>query len=278
MVAPADSGPPRGPKGTAPERPVGAEGVPGRHPGSQGDPGSRRRLGWVGLGVAALSFLCGLMVSTLLVGTYVAARGLDEEETKRDLGFALLSAAGIWVGFLALPLLWSRRHGGPSRLLGLSARWVDLPLGLAVGLASTIVTAIVSALALTKGEQDALELIAREQVDRAQGAVAVVLLFIAICLVTPVAEELFFRGLLFRSLQGVTGVVVALGVMGLIFGLLHYQFESMSGRVLLVQLGMLTLFGIALGVVAYRTGRLGAAIVAHAVFNSVTVVSLLAER
>jgi len=266
MVAPAGTGPGDPPQGGA----VGAD--------EDGDPGSRRRLGWIGLAVAGVSFLCGLVFSGLLGGTYAAARGFGREEAEGDLAFALLSALGVWIGFLALPLVWSQRHGGPSRRLGLSARWIDLLLGAGVGLASTIATALVSSLLLTRGEQESLESIATKTVDRAHGAVPVALLFVALCVVTPVAEEVFFRGLLLRSLHRTVGIVVALPLMGGIFGLLHFPTEPMPGKVLLVQLGVLSLFGMALGVLAHRTGRLGAAIAAHALFNAVTVVSLLAER
>lgn len=257
MVAPADTAPAPGP---APKD------------------GGRRLLGWVGLGVAAACFLTGLFTASLLGAAYALARGLDEAEAKADLGFALVTAAGLWVGFLLLPLLWARRHGGPKRHLGFSARWIDIPLGLAVGLATVVVTAVVSSAALSGDEQDALESKARQVIDRAHGPVGIVLLFLALCVATPVAEEVFFRGLLFRSLHRAAGLVVALLLGGLIFGVVHYDGESVSGMVVLVQLGVLGLFGLALCVLAHRTGRLGAAIVAHAAFNAVTVVSLLAER
>lgn len=261
MVAPADAAPGPGPDtGTDPDR------------------SARRRLGWIGVGVAAACFVTGLFTASVLGVFYALARGLDQTEVEGDLGFALVTAAGLWVGFLVLPLVWAWRNGGASRYLGLSARWVDIPLGLAVGLATTVVTVIVSSAALSKNEQDALESKAREVIDRAQGPVAAVLLFLALCVATPLAEEVFFRGLLFRSLHRGAGLIVALLLGGLIFGVVHYDGESTSGMVVLVQLGMLSLFGLVLCALTHRTGRLGASIVAHAAFNAVTVVSLLAER
>lgn len=263
MVAPADAG---------------ADAVPGLDAGpaaASSDPG-RHRLGWAGLGVAGACFVCGLFAAAVLGLAYASARGLSQEEAKSDLGFALVTGVGLWVGFLALPVLWSLLQGGPARYLGLKARWIDIPVGLGVGLGTTVVTAVVSSAALTTNEQDALESKAREVIDRAQGPAASVLLFVALCIATPIAEEVFFRGLLFRSLDRAVGWVVALPVGGLIFGLVHYDGEKATAMVLLVQLGMLSLFGLALCVLTHRTGRLGAAIVAHAAFNAVTVVSLLA--
>lgn len=264
MVAPADTGP---------DRPA-----PRAHPGATGadDPGGRR-LGWTGLAVTGLSFLCGLLAASILGGVYAAARGLDRAESTRDFGFALVSSAGLWVGFLLLPLLWSQRRGGPRRMLGLSIRWVDVPLGVAVGLASTVVTALVSAAALTQDQQEVLEAKAAEVIDRAQGPAAVVLLVVVLCVVTPLAEEVFFRGMLFGSLRRLLWPGAAVLVAGLVFGPVHFGGDT-PGRVVAVQLGLLGLFGVALCALAWRTGRLGASIVAHALFNGITVVSLLAQR
>lgn len=94
----------------------------------------------------------------------------------------------------------------------------------------------------------------------------------------PLAEEVFFRGLLFRSLHRVAGLVVAVPLAGLVFGLVHYDPDPVPAVVVAVQLGLLALFGMALCVLVHRTGRLAAGIVAHAAFNSVTVLSILAQR
>lgn len=268
MVAPADTGPepPLGDR-ARPPGPVQAEESP-----------ADRRSGWRGLALAAICFLCGLFAASIAGITYAAARGLDQAEAERDLGFALATSAGLWVGFLVLPLVLARRQGGPGRFLGLSATWVDLPLGVGVGLLSTIVTALVSSAILTTRQQDDLEAKAKEVIDRASGPVAVVLLVVALCVVTPLAEEVFFRGLLFRSLRRVTWVVLAVLMAGVVFGLVHYDGGSSSGVVVAVQLGLLSLFGCALCLLVQRTGRLGASIVAHATFNAVTVISLLSQR
>jgi len=278
------------------------------------DPASRR-VGWIGLGVAAGSFVGSLFASTVLGVTYALTRGLDQDAAQRDFGFSIASAVGLWFGFLVLPLLWARaahrsgepwaraahrsgepwaraahrsgepwaqasgaRPGGQGRSLGLSIRLIDLPIGLAVGLASAVVTVLVSSAVLTTRQADALEAKAELVVDRAHGPVAVVILVVALCVATPLAEEVFFRGLVFGSLRRATSLLVALPVAGLAFGPVHYDGLSTPGRVLAVQFGLLGLFGVALCALAARTGRLGAGIVSHAVFNAVTVVTLLVQR
>ena len=236
-----------------------------------------RRLGWTGLGVALVSFLVGLLAASSLGLAWAASRGLDQAEAPRDLGFAVASSVGLWFGFLGLPLLWSRWEGGPGRLLGLRARWTDLPLGLAAGLGSSLVTAVISSILLSTAEMEALESKARETVDRASGPAAAVLLVLVLCIATPIAEEVFFRGLLFRSMHRLAGLAVALPIAALVFGLVHYDPEPVPAVVVAVQLGLLGLFGGVLCLLAHRTGRLAASIVAHAAFNGVTVITLLIQ-
>jgi len=245
-------------------------------PPDEGD--GRTRLGWAGLGVAGLSFLAGLFSASLLGALYAGAQGLDATAAEGDVGFAAVTSAGLWVGFLVLPLLWARRHGGPARNLGLAARWTDLPVGLGVGLGSTLLTGVLSSALLTTSQRKVLESKAESVIHRGQGPATVVLLVVVLCVVTPVAEEVFFRGLLFGSLRRVAPLAAALPIGGLIFGLVHYDGKPAPGIVLAVQIGMLGLFGLALCALAHRTGRLGAGIVAHAAFNAVTVVTLLARR
>ena len=238
---------------------------------------AERMLGWIGIGVAAFAFLIGLFAASLVGVAWASARGLDPAKAQDELGFSVATSAGLWVGFLVLPVLWSRRHGGPARLLGLRARWVDVPLGLAVGLGSTAVAALASTLVLNAGQQDDLENKARTTVDRASGPVAAVVLVIVLCVLTPLAEEIFFRGLLFRSLHRVAGLAVSVLGAGAVFGLVHFDAAPVPAVVVAMQLGLLAGFGAALCLLVHRTGRLAASIVAHAAFNSVTVITLLLQ-
>jgi membrane protease YdiL (CAAX protease family) len=97
----------------------------------------------------------------------------------------------------------------------------------------------------------------------------VAVLFVFLVIGAPVVEELFFRGLLLRSLDRRFGTPAAVIGSALVFGLVHYE---------LLQLPALILFGIVLAVLAERTGRLGPGIAAHAAFNAATVLSLTLAR
>lgn len=96
------------------------------------------------------------------------------------------------------------------------------------------------------------------------------------CLFSPVGEEIFFRGLLHSALQSRFGARWALTTEAGLFGLVHVCHHglwlSASGWALRPISGpawMLLMFGTALlfSMLRQRSGSLGPAIFAHAVFN-----------
>jgi len=107
---------------------------------------------------------------------------------------------------------------------------------------------------------------ARALSDRAGSPAGWVVLGLMVIVGAPIVEELFYRGLLLRSLEK-RGWPDWAGVVGsaTLFGLMHFQVLQFIG---------LFLFGVVLAVIARRTGRLGMAMWAHAGFNATTVVFL----
>ena len=89
---------------------------------------------------------------------------------------------------------------------------------------------------------------------------------VAVVLVAPFVEELYFRGLLLRALWGRMGRVLTVALSAVLFGLAHVQ---------LLQLPALVVFGLVAGTLVVATRRLAPAMWAHAAFNGVTVVQLL---
>lgn len=82
--------------------------------------------------------------------------------------------------------------------------------------------------------------------------------------IAPLVEEPFFRGLLQGSLARVIRPWVALIASSIVFALVHTIADGWSLS-LIVTLGV---FALLAGYATQRTGRLGTAIVAHAVFNA----------
>ena len=104
---------------------------------------------------------------------------------------------------------------------------------------------------------DELQRNAEDLVDRAAGLTTVVL-FVLVVFGAPIIEELFYRGLLQRSLLArFNDAVVVVGVAAL-FAVIHFRPIEYPG---------LFVFGLIVGVAAKLTGRLGMSIMAHIGFN-----------
>jgi membrane protease YdiL (CAAX protease family) len=96
-------------------------------------------------------------------------------------------------------------------------------------------------------------------------ALRIAFVFIA-TIAAPVTEELIFRAGLFRFLRGRLPGWVAVLVSSLLFAGIHQSLASLAG---------LTMLAAVCALAYQRTGRIGTAIVAHALFNLTTVVVIL---
>jgi membrane protease YdiL (CAAX protease family) len=90
----------------------------------------------------------------------------------------------------------------------------------------------------------------------------------------PLIEELVFRGVLQRSLTKLAGAPFAIVVQALLFA--GYHFVPDGNGYSHFYFGALALFGIAAGIAAERTGRLGPGIVAHFINNLLAVLLMAA--
>lgn len=87
--------------------------------------------------------------------------------------------------------------------------------------------------------------------------------WLGVAVVTPAAEELFFRGVLLRALeQGLRSRWKAIAATAALFGCAHLTQPQVVPA--------LAVFGVILALLHYRTGGLLAPIVAHALFNAKT--------
>lgn len=97
----------------------------------------------------------------------------------------------------------------------------------------------------------------------------------------PIFEEILFRGLLFDGLLNTTrklkannklSISLATAISSIFFGLAHVSSFDINALVIFVATG---LFGLYLAHLRLKTGSLTMSILAHMVFNSVTVILLL---
>ena len=215
-----------------------------------------------GLGDAVAGYLVAFTLVSLAGSAWVGVTGDDE-----SLGLLVTVMAAQWVGLLGAVILASRRKG-TGRLahdFGLRVEPRDIGIGLTAGVLSQFVLVPLLYLPLRLVDDDLdLSEKARELTDLAHGW-TVVILVVLVVVGAPLVEELFYRGLLLRSLSrrfgpgwGVAGSAVA-------FGVVHFQPLQLLG---------LIAFGVVLAVLAERSGRLGPSLMAHIAFNASTVVLL----
>lgn len=84
-------------------------------------------------------------------------------------------------------------------------------------------------------------------------------LLVCVSLVPGIAEEIFFRGLVQRSLTARLGAPLGIGLASVLFGAFHVDPPQAIGAAVL---------GLALGFVVWRTGSVVPAVVAHAANNA----------
>ena len=226
-----------------------------------------------GLGDVAVGWVLVYLASIIWGIAVIAATGHAGDDFD-DLPLAIVALAqlGLAVGFFVVPWAVTKIKGnGIVADLGLRARWEDLWRGGAAGIVTQLV--LIPLLywpllrVLDKGVDD-LEGPAQELTDRANGPMDVFLLVLIVGVMAPIFEEIFYRGLMQRSLlkRGLAPVL-AIGITSVVFAATHFQ---------LLQLPGLAVAGAVFGTLAYRADRLGPAIAAHLTFNMVTVIALLA--
>jgi membrane protease YdiL (CAAX protease family) len=189
--------------------------------------------------------------------------------------YVVSTLVGLWIGFIGAPWLASRTQGTRNfvRDLGVRFKPIDL-IGIGIGIAGQFAITLMYA----PFQHDIHNFNAPSQrLTGASHGSGFVIIAIATVLLAPAAEELFFRGLLLKSLVRLftplraiggartVGVVLAVVADGLLFGAAHGEWVQFAG---------LAFFGIVLSAVSYRTGRLGMNYVSHATFNLVAIVAI----
>jgi membrane protease YdiL (CAAX protease family) len=229
-----------------------------------------------GLGDAVLAFLfatLGGLIGELIAISASGAHTRSDGSIRVTAPILLGAVVGQYGAWLAWMYTASKRKGfGSLRadfgfVVDAVRDWPMIPLGLALEIVAAI--ALIPVTRLVKHTPQNVV----QELDTAHGAKLVVLVVTAL-LVAPVVEELFFRGLLLRSLQRRLSAPYAVAISALAFGLAHVVFDWGSGAVLpaLVALGMIS------GIFAVRTGNLSRSILLHVGFNLLAVLAVLTNR
>lgn len=209
----------------------------------------------------ALCWVCGVLLGQV---AFVVTGHTGESSEVVPISTTVLSIAFLWVPFLVGLVVLSRRDGS-GRLSSdyrIRFRWPDV-VGLPLGVATQLV--LVPSLYWTLRQwwpgafsADKVEQRARDLWDRADGAWLLVLVLV-VAVGAPLIEELVYRGLVQQALQSRINEVIAVVLAAAFFAAIHFQPVELPG---------LFVFGLVVGVLYQRTGRLGAPIITHVAFNA----------
>src|SRR6476469_2193829 len=163
-------------------------------------------VGWVVAEVAAM------VIGTLILS---AAGYTGERATIAHLPLSLIALTypPLWLGFVGAPTYAAVKKGnGLVRDVAVRISPIDLPIGIGAGIASQLILVPIVSLPLLKllGRTTSdLEGPARTLADKAHDPFGVILLFLIVVIGAPIAEELFFRGLVMRSVERRLGIPAA---------------------------------------------------------------------
>lgn len=223
------------------------------------------------VGLPFAGFAAGLVVALVAESFWIAVHNGQTN----SLGVVVCSTVGLWVGLGGSALYASRTQGSGSLRQDFGLRFAPLDplIGAPIGIGAQyvlglLVVAAYQASGVSQKTINNLGQPARQVTGLAHGWGDVILVLVLV-VGAPVVEELFFRGLLLRALRDRFGPAAAVVVSGVLFGLAHFE---------PLQLPVLAAFGVVLGILALRTGRLGPGICAHAAFNALAVYSILSSR
>jgi len=203
-----------------------------------------------------------LLLLAVVIATIVAIPAVAGSEATLGLSLLLLTSTQIGLlavtgGLVVIPRtleglrLLPPAHLGRSLLLGLG---MSVPAWIGATLLSAIVTVLLTAFGFKEVPGPA------EQVVQ-QGDPTVVL--VAFLVVAPIAEELFFRGVVYNAWEREWGPRVALFGSAALFAAIHTS---------LFALAPIFALGIALALVYRWTRSLPASMALHAGFNTISVV------
>lgn len=215
---------------------------------------------WVG-------FLVGITGVLVLVGTIAAIIGADGDSPEFVViatlaqGTVFVGTAVWFAGRVAKPKAW--HFGLRSTRFWPALGWAALGV-----FSFYLVSAIYAGLVHPDAEQDVVESLGGDE-----GTIGLVVAGLMVIAVAPVVEEIFFRGFFYRALRSRFPIVVAALMDGLLFGVIHFNFDGADGLLILPPLALL---GFIFCLVYEKTGSLYPVIGMH-VFNNALAYAVQAD-
>lgn len=224
-----------------------------------------------GLAIGVGAQLAALFASSVFAVAFLLDRRGEGAELKPGVAPVVLSLLPLWACLIGGVVLAGRvRQQSVRELVGLRMRPTD-PLYVFAGIVLQFAGALLYYPFAVDNED--LERPARELVDRAGSlGLSFAVLSVALVVVAPAVEELFYRGLVVGAIRRVLDGrgVRAAPALSVLLGALWFAGVHFEG----LQFPALLLVGLVCGAVSVRCGRLAPAFFLHVGFNLVTVVEL----
>jgi uncharacterized protein len=234
---------------------------------------------WQALGV----FVVGnFVVAQLAVATIVLlVMGVGGGEPIEGLPqiVATVAADLAFLGAMLLWLTWRTRDWRSRVGITFGAKGLrDAAVGFGLGALLYLVIGVVVAVPLLWlfRRVSGADVTPPEQIPGGLSINAKILTAFLALVLAPITEELFYRGIFYRSLRDRHGVVVGAVVSGLLFGASHFVDAPWRDVVFLQTLMVFT--GVGLALIYERRANLVADVAAHVAFNVIGIVIIFSSR
>ncbi len=186
-------------------------------------------------------FLGGIglyLLASLLVGVFVDEITLGVTLLAILLNFIFLAGCVYFLGIQRKKISWESMGFRPARpigyyaLLGIGLTLAILPVRLLAGLAGVWIEKLVTGEISSLAGREALLTVG---MDTWYG---VLLMLVGVGVLAPIAEELFFRGLLYGWFRQRMGIWLSVFASSLLFGLAHFDSLSVVGSSFIMGLVM----------------------------------------
>ena len=242
-------------------------------------PPARPRATWTVFHSVGIFLLGNLVIGQALIGSIVLAMyGVITVSDNGATTPVLMASLFTDVAMVGTILVWLRLRKEPVvALLGVPARgrWLrEIGIGVAAGALLYLVVVFGASTVFSWLLERAFNrpIVTPAQISPDLSRAGEFLAAFLAIVIAPPAEELFFRGVLFRGLRDRRGFATGAAVSAVMFGLAHWIGGDWRGSLVLVLSMVVTGFGLAL--LYDRRKYLVTTIAAHATFNIIGVILL----
>ena len=196
--------------------------------------------------------------------TMLAVTATDDETLAALLATLLIEASlGFWV------YLWVKlRHRAGAAQLGLTLRRGDVGMGILAAIIGLAAGGVITQLVLTIANRVTDRPVETpQQLPEIQHGTELFLAGLAVVVVAPIAEELFFRGFLYQAFRRWRGATQAIFISAFVFALAHISPVIMPSIFAL---------GVILSYLFEKRGSTGATIAAHMSYNLIGFIIIVA--